>query len=40
LAEEADGELLLTDQQAELVSGAIGTPFPKGLDIFIGVIAS
>ncbi|MDH1683630.1 pyocin S6 family toxin immunity protein [Pseudomonas chengduensis] len=40
LAEEADGELLLTDQQVELVSGAIGTPFPKGLDIFIGVIAS
>lgn len=40
LAEEADGELLLTGDQAERVSGAVGTPFPKGLDIFIGVIAS
>ncbi len=40
LAEEADGELQLTGDQAERVSGAVGTPFPKGLDIFIGVIAS
>lgn len=39
LTEEADGELLLTDEQADKVSGAIGKAFPKGLDFFIGVIA-
>ena len=40
LAEEADGELLLSDEQAAKVSGTIGKPFPAGLDIFIGVMAS
>jgi len=39
LAAEADGELPLTNEQANQIASVVGEPLPKDLDLFIGVVA-
>ncbi|WP_141687505.1 pyocin S6 family toxin immunity protein [Pseudomonas putida] len=39
LEAESDGELPLSDEQAEKIFSLLGNPKPEGLDFFVGVRA-
>ncbi len=39
LAEESDGELLLTSDVVQQIASVVKEPLPNDLDLFIGVVA-